>query len=59
MNSTVAKLILPEAMHRQLRMTAADQRRSVSSVARELIGRALQTQATPVQMQGGSKDRGK
>lgn len=39
--NTTAKIRLPADLHRALRMVAAEQRRSVSDVAREIFREAL------------------
>ncbi|MEO7937736.1 MAG: hypothetical protein ABIR55_03870 [Burkholderiaceae bacterium] len=39
--STIAKIRLPESLHRELRLLAAERRESVSAVARQMFRAAL------------------
>ena len=43
--NTVAKIRLPKALHRELRLIAADRRESVSAVARQIFRDALHDHA--------------
>ena len=55
--NTTAKIRLPESLHRELRMIAADRRESFSALAREILRDALPTYAPLPTVRKNTGDR--